>query len=346
VRITQVDRPVLERDGSAVRLLVLRTDTAQVGVGELGGGSLGLEARNSENVLVELLRGRDPYNTEALLSDLRDRPPANSLDGFIAAAQTAMSDLVGQALGVPIHQLMGGRVRDQLRACAVGWAGEALDHMALANAARRVAQAGFTALRLDPFGGLPGALPDRRTSVIDAIQTVRDAVPETVDIVVDLAGALSLDDAAGLADIVASAQPLWIEDPFDWDGPLRLASLAERVSIPIAGGRRLVGDALMRLAAEGVVDHIVIDIGRCGGIAEARRVAAIAEMSHVDVIPVARGGVVAMAMAMQLAAAIPNLAMVEILPGSVEVDDGMVAVDLGPGLGFRPMGVLDGEVAW
>jgi len=345
MRIAAVETASVRREGRSSRLLILRTDTEQVGIGELDAGGFEPASHPVRHGLADLLLGRDPYDTEALLADARSWPAPVSADiRFLAAAQTAMSDLVGQELGVPVHQLMGGRVRDHIRACAVDWIPGGADLGDLAAAAKRVVAAGFTAMRLEPFAADHARQEGDLSNAIDAVRAVREAVPDAIDLVVDVGGALTRDHAVELAERLRALEPLWLEDLFPGDSIDTAGSTGDRLTVPTAGGRRLAADRLVRLAVGGRVDHLVIDVGRVGGLLEARRLAAIAEISHVGIVPVSSCGTVALAVALQLAAAIPNLSMVEVRPGSLPVEGGAVAVDLGPGLAFRSMGVLDGAL--
>lgn len=344
MKIIGADTQSLERGGRPVRLLVLRTDSDRVGVGELDARSASTRPDGREDELIRMLIGRDPCDTEALTCDVLERTPSATMDvSVLAAAQAAMSDLVGRDLMVPVHQLMGGRVRDEVRACAVGWMTGSGGLAALSAAARQVVVAGFTALRIDPFGDGPVASVAGLGTAIGIVGAVREALPDEVDIVVDVARPLGADLAIEFAQAIGPFAPLWLEDPFPTDPLEPLRDFGRRSPLSLAGGRRSTRLGLIALAMSGLVDHLVIDLARVGGLGEARRIAAIAEISHVDIVPVASGGIVAAAVALQLAATIPNLSMVEVRPGAIPVEQGMIAVDLGPGLGFRPMGVLDGE---
>jgi galactonate dehydratase len=345
MRITEAETASFDRHGRQVRLLVLRTDTERVGVGELIAHDP-TRSGGQEEGLIRMLLGRDPYETEALLVEVLERAPSASVElGFLAAAHTAMSDLVGRELGVPVHQLMGGRVRDQVRACATDWVAGIQDLSELAAAARRVTAAGFTALRIDPFTGVPEPSEAHLTAAIDAVRTIREAVPDETDLVVNAAGLLTGEHALKIASAIRSFEPLWLEDPLLTDALEPLRIFGQRPMLPLAGGRRSNRHGLIALAMSGLVDHLVVDLSRVGGLGEARRIAAIAEISHVDIVLATSGGTVAIAAALQLAATIPNLSMVEVSLGAILVEAGMIEVDLGPGLGLRPMGILDGEVA-
>lgn len=347
MRITEAETASFDRHGRPVRLLILRTDTEWVGVGELDPDDDPTRRDRREDELIQMLVGRDPYDTEALLVEVLELAPSETVDvGFLAAAHTAMSDLVGKELGVPVHQLMGGRVRDHIRACAIDWVAGIEDRAELAAAARRVVAAGFTALRIDPIAGVSEPLDAHVSAAIDAVRTVREAVPDEIDLVVNLAGLLTGEHAIEIAAAIRSFEPLWLEDPLPTDALEPLRTFGRRPTLPLAGGRRSTRRGLVALALSGLVDHLVVDTSRVGGLGEARRIAAIAEISYDDIVLAASGGTVSIAAALQLAATIPNLSMVEVCPGMIPVEDGVIAVDDGPGLAFRSAGVLDGEVAW
>jgi L-alanine-DL-glutamate epimerase-like enolase superfamily enzyme len=90
------------------------------------------------------------------------------------------------------------------------------------------------------------------------------------------------------------------------------------------------------------VDYLVLEVGRVGGLVEARRIAALAEVYHTAVVPIGSGGSVSLSAALQLAAVVPNLSLVEVRPGLAAVDGGMVSLDGRPGFAAAPHALEEG----
>ena len=324
-----------------VQRLVLQSDSGYTGMGEVAG----TPSMRSAVVLADLLVGRDPFDVEALLADSKSFADGTILDvTLVSAATSAMSDLAGQNLGIPVHQLYGGRVRDEIRVCAVGWAEQVTDYAELADAARRTVASGFSVLRVEPFAT---SYVDRAIDLlraIDLVRVVREAVPGDVDLVVAADGGLSVGAAVEFAGALRSLEPIWLEEPVPASpfGPLQRVS--ERVTVPLAAGRGARPDVLRQLVNRNLVDYLVLEVGRVGGLVEARRLAAHAEVYHIGVVPVGSGGSLSLSAALHLAAVVPNLSLVELRPGLVVVEGGTIPVDLRPGLGFGREPAASGEM--
>jgi galactonate dehydratase len=284
-----------------------------------------------------MLVGRDPFDLQALRTDAALWPNPTFEDAAIlAAAGTAMADLAGRELGIPVHQLIGGRVRDHVRACAINWSEGQSDVAGLVDEARRTVDLGFTALRVEPFVSASATLEE----VTAQVEALRAALPDTIDLVVAADGVMDGVAARLLAERLSSLEPLWLEQSF---GTVPVAS-HHHTSVPLAAGSGTPAAVLQRLVMDGLVDHVVLDPGLAGGLLEARRIAALAEVYHIGMIPTGTGPV-SLATALHLAAAIPNVTMIELPPGLVAVEDGTVAIDLRPGLGIDEGRAMTVEVA-
>jgi galactonate dehydratase len=334
MKITSVElSPAAE--GRPRRLIVLRTDAARSGVAEIALDGLPESLEGPTTMLSALLVGRDPFDIQALAVNPDIDTESTALSSvLVAAAVTAMADITGQELGVPAHQLLGGRVRDEVRACAIAWGGGQAAHDAIRSAALDVVDMGFTALRVEPFAGRRDAGPGDLPGAVEMVRAIRDALPDTIDLVVDGSVVMDVDVALDFARLMAPLEVLWVELPTDRLPPDVLRDVAHRFAVPVCAARGTGEARVHDLVNAGVVDHVVVDVGLAGGLLAARRISALAEIDHVGIVPAAEG-TVSLAAALHLAAAIPNLTMVEMRPGLATVEDGMVAVDLRPGLGIE-----------
>jgi galactonate dehydratase len=326
MKITGIElKSVVDQD-RPVHLLVLTSDSGLAGTGQIAAD--GEHSELSSVVLADLLVGRDPFDVEALLMDARRRSD-RTIDeiALVSAAASAMLDLAGQSIEAPIAQLLAGSMRDQARACAVHWSGGATNKRQLAVAARETVDEGYTMLRVEPFTAHDEVDLDAAT---ERVRLIRSAVGDKVDIVVSISARLTPSAAEQLAHALAADEPLWIEDLVpSW--PLDpLERISGRLNQPLAAGRGVSPDISRDLARANVVDHLIVDAGRVGGLLEARRIAALAEIYHVGVIAACSGGSVSLRDALQLAAVVPNFSVIEVPRGLAQVEQGSIMI------GHRP----------
>lgn len=337
MKITAVEISQASPSGAADPVLVLRTDTDLTGIGAIAMDGRSAASPALSSALSAMLVGRDPFDLQALRSDAALWPNSTFEDAAVlAAAGTAMADIAGRQLGIPVHQLIGGRVRDRARACAINWADRDIDVAQVVAQAHRMVDLGFTALRVEPFGSASTTLNE----ATDLVAELRRALPDTIDLVVAAGGEMDGIAAPAIAARLSALEPLWLEQSF----ATVPAASHHHTSLPLAAGSGTPAGVLQRLVMDGLVDHVVLDAGFAGGLLGARRIAALAEVYHIGMVPTGTGPV-SVATALHLAAAIPNLTMIELPPGLVPVEDGTVAIDLRPGLGIDDGRAMTVEVA-
>jgi galactonate dehydratase len=328
MKISGVELTAVEEHGQTAELLVLRSDSDLCGVGEIAAPSGPYTVERSVVGLADLLVGRDPFAVQALVAEAESGVDGTIADAaLVAAATSAMLDLAGRSLDVPVHQLLGGRLRDEVRACAVGWGDASAGTAELVAAATRTVAEGFTVLRIEPFGG---ALTPPATDVpaaVEHVRAVREALPEEVDLAIAGDRRLTPAEAMAFGAALQPLEPIWLEEPVaPWpvDG---LRRVSDRASVPLTAGRGARPDVLRELVTRELIDHLVIEVGRVGGLVQARRIAALAEVFHIGIVPIGSGGAVSLHAAVQLAAVLPNLSMVEVRPGLASVDGGVVSLE-------------------
>jgi galactonate dehydratase len=354
VRIAALRTAVVGTPWRNLTFVELRTDEGLSGVGEvrmLGhtDALLGYLAEAEDRYIL----GADPFAIEGLVQRMYRGDYARAGEiamSAIACVEVACWDIVGQALGQPVHRLLGGAVRERIRAYANGWYTVEREPEEFAAAAREVVARGYRALKLDPFGAGRFEL-DRgeRLRSVALVEAVRDAVGPDVDVLVEMHGRFTPAVAIGLARDLEPFAPGWIEEPVPPENLRALAKVAARVNIPVATGERLHTRYDFRELFElQAADVIQPDITHLGGIWETRKLAATAETGYVLVAPHNVGGPVATAANLHLAACTPNFKIQEhfndfadawvldLAPGLPEVgDDGCFAVPTAPGLGVR-----------
>lgn len=265
----------------------------------------------------------------------------------LAGLEQALWDLKGRALGLPAWEMMGGRVRERVRAYA--WiGGDRPDEIGEAAAARR--GQGFSAVKMNATAELDWiGTPKMFDEVVARVEAAQGA---GMDVGLDFHGRVHRPMAKQLAKALEPLGLLFIEEPLLSENPEGLAQLAQLVSTPIALGERLHSRWDFKPFFEaGAVDIIQPDLSHCGGILEARRIAAMAEAYDVAVAPHCPLGPLALAACLQVAATAPNVALQEMSlgihynvggdlytfckdPAPLTATDGWLAVPPGPGLGI------------
>jgi galactonate dehydratase len=294
---------------------------------------IGHDARRIEDIWQIAYRGGFYRGGSVLMS---------ALSGF----DQALWDLKGRAAGMPAWEMMGGRVRDRIRAYA--WiGGDRPDEIEDAAAARK--SQGFSAVKMNATAELDWiGTPKLFDEVIDR---VRAAQGQGMDVGLDFHGRVHRPMAKQLAKVLEPLGLLFIEEPLLSENPEGLADIAGLVSTPIALGERLYSRWDFKPFFErGAVDIIQPDLSHAGGISECRRIAAMAEAYDVAVAPHCPLGPLALAACLQLAATSPNVAIQEMSLGihyNVGHDllefitdpevltpvDGYLPIPHGPGLG-------------
>ncbi|TDT97458.1 galactonate dehydratase [Streptomyces sp. 846.5] len=339
----------------APRWLFLRIDTDE---GVTGWGEPALEGRvrtvaAAVEELGELLIGADPLRIEAhwqLLTKAGFYRGGPVLSSAVGGIDQALWDIAGKVRGVPVHELLGGPLRERVR--VYSWIGGDRAQDVAQEAARKVEE-GFTAVKMNASAQMrPIDTPQAVEDVIQRVTAVREVLGPTRDVAVDFHGRVSTAMARRLLPLLEPLQPMFVEEPILPEYASKLASIVECTSIPIATGERLYSrwDFLPALAAGIAVAQP--DICHAGGISEIRRIAAQAETFDVFMAPHCPVGPIALASSLQLDFAIPNLLIQEQSlgihyngPGSDLLDylldrtvfqyrDGWVDRPLDPGLGI------------
>ena len=310
--------------------VTVETEDGISGIGEGSGWPRVVEAavRDLANVVV----GQDAFAIEHLWQRMHVAIMGHGMSGVvgqgaIGAIDMALWDIKGKALGVPVWQLLGGKLRDRVRAYA---------HAATPEQARAAVAKGYGALKT---GGV--------ANPVEKATAIRKAVGDGVDLMIDLHGPpwLTAPDAIAICDALGELSPLFVEEPLapeDMEGYRRLRAATR---VPLASGERHGGfHGIAPLLLEGIVDVAQPDAGRAGGITGLRKIATLAEARFATVAPHAGSlGPVAEYAALHLLAAIPNALILEkmdpdwegrakVVPQPV-MQDGWILVPDAPGLG-------------
>lgn len=229
----------------------------------------------------------------------------------LAGLEQALWDLKGKVVGLPAWEMLGGAVRDRIRAYA--WIGGDRPHE-IAEAAQARHDQGFSAVKMNAtpemdWLGTPKAFDE-------VVKRVEAAQAAGMDVGLDFHGRVHKPMAKQLAKALEPLGLLFIEEPLLSENREGLAQIANLVSTPIALGERLYSRWDFKPFLEsGAVDIIQPDLSHAGGISECRRIAAMAEAYDVAVAPHCPLGPLALAACLQLAACTPNVAIQEMSLG-------------------------------
>jgi galactonate dehydratase len=315
-------------------LLELITDDGLVGTGEAGVayGLGGTAAAGMIKDLVEgMLRGRDASRIEEIWTDMYDhsfwaKGGGTIVFAGISAIEQALWDIKGKALGVPVYELFGGKLRDEVRVYANGWSYTCNTVDDYARAAERTVSDGYNALKCYPL-----SIPNERGGIrhvsrrsvdrafadmaYEKVSAVRRAVGPRIDIMVDLSGGMTTDETIRFCHRLEELDLLFVEEPADPSDLGALKKISEHIEIPIAVGERIYTRYGFRPILEcHAADILQPDIGNTGGIAETKKIATMAEAYNTRIQPHICASPVSTAAALQIDACVSNLAIQELYP--------------------------------
>lgn len=228
--------------------------------------------------------------------------------------EQALWDIMGKSVNLPVHALLGGRVRDKCRAYGhipEGYAGGSVE--ARVERAKEMVAQGWTAMKWDPFprNFMTLTAEDIR-SVVKQVESVRKAVGDDVDILTEVHGRLDPNTAVRVARELAPYKPYFFEEPVPPDSVDAMAKVQRESPIPIATGERVYTKwGFWPLLERQAVAYIQPDVIHCGGILETKKVAALAEARYIGVCPHNPNGPVCTAATLHLIANLPNFAVQE-----------------------------------
>ena len=370
VKVFVVANPPPSFGGRYFVFLKLKTACGIEGVGEVYAATFGPKviAGMIEDMFARRLHGRDPFRIEAFWresygSGFTLRPDV-TLMGVISGLEMACWDIVGKALDQPIYNLLGGKVHERLRSYTYLYPGpgESDDFYhdadrSAARAAEYVAQ-GFSAVKFDPTGGWSSFDPRQPTQeqlerTVRLVRLVREAVGHKADLLLGTHGQFTTSGAIRLARQLEVYDPLWFEEPVPPEMPEQMALVARGTSIPVATGERLTTKyEFARVLSCGAAHILQFDLGRVGGILEAKKVAALAEVHYAQIAPHLYCGPVVGAANIQIATCCTNFLILEsiqqwggfhaqLLKKPIRWEEGFVIPPTAPGLGVE----LNEEVA-
>jgi L-alanine-DL-glutamate epimerase-like enolase superfamily enzyme len=334
VEIFDIRSPKLSTTRIAWNPVIIRinTDEGISGLGEVGlaygtGSAAGFGM--VKNLAEHWLIGADPIKSEKIWermfrSTFWALGGGPVVYGGMSAIDTALWDIKGKKLGVPIYQLLGGKTNDKLRSYAsqiqAGWSTSTrlcITHKDYADAAQKAVAEGYTAVKVDPVAcdaegkmipSLRGVLPAELTTLFyNRVKAIREAVGPNIDILLEIHGAFNTTTAIQMGRIWEDLSCFFYEEPVDSINAESMSKVAQSVRIPIAAGERIYTRWGYRQYFEKrILDIIQPDLGLVGGITEGKKICDAAHIHDITVQCHVCGTAVATAASLHMEAAIPN----------------------------------------
>jgi galactonate dehydratase len=323
LKITQVRTVVVNAEQR--NWILVKIETNQPGLYGWGEASLEMKTRavlGAIEDLTPMVLGENPTRIEHLYQKMyRGAFFREGVIGMsaISGIEHALWDIFGKFLNVPVYKLLGGAVRERVRMYTHLGGGEwysvyrTFDPGPLVELAHRVIEEGYTALKVvcvpysEPLMGV-----EYTKKFAKSIEMLRSAIGDSIDLMIDFHGRTYPATAIQYINAVQEFSPFFCEEPVPCENIEALAEVRRAVRVPIATGERLVTRYQFRRIFELQACHVIQpDLCHCGGLWEARKIAAMAETYYMGVAPHNPLGPIANCVALHFALATPNFLIQE-----------------------------------
>jgi galactonate dehydratase len=293
----------------APRWLFVRLETSGglVGWGEASCEGRSETVRTAVHQLAEYLIGQDPFRIEdhwQVMSKGSFYRHGVILSSAVAGLDQALWDLLGKSVGLPVHVLLGGPVRDRVRMyCWVG--GD--EPAEVADQISQVVEEGMTAVKMNASGRMkPLGTPASLQGVYDRVAAAREVLGDDRDVAVDLHGRFTLGTARRLARLLEPLSPFFLEEPVAPENSHLIGQVVSSTVTPVSTGERLYTRQEFLPLLQAGIAVAQPDLSHAGGISEVRRIASLCETFDVALAPHCPLGPIALASCLQVAFASPN----------------------------------------
>lgn len=355
---SKVDRPFTSARGwlyttRSSCIVEISTDAGITGWGECYGPAA-VNKTIIETQYRQRLIGRDPFDVEVVWEDLYNRVKDYGLTGMtitaLSGVDIALWDIIGRAVGKPIHKLIGGAHRTEVQAYATGLYFIDMDRLIeeAVEEAEDYAQQGFRAIKMKI------GLGDPKLDVA-RVKAVRDAIGPDVKLAVDANHCFTVPQAIRLGRMMESLDLLWFEEPISPEDHDGYVEVTRALDMAVAGGENdFTRWGFRDIIARKAMDIVQPDVCAAGGISECRKIAALASAHGVECVPHAWGSAIGLAATLQFLAALPDTPPAfRPMPPMLEFEQtpnplrdqlarepirqhrGMVRIPDGPGLGIE-----------
>jgi len=274
------------------------------------------------------LKGRNPLDVNRLFEDIRKAgffqgAQAGMYVAVLSAIETALWDIAGKALNLPVYQLLGGKFRDKIRVyCDTALYQRSLPQPKdFADAASKAKSMGFNAMKFDlDQANDPNkydrynwtASPAELQRMYDQIAAARDAVGPNTDILVDMHGRYDAPTGHAVAKRLEPLNLLWLEEPVPAENIEAYKSIADSTTTPIAAGEnQYLAYGFRRMLEIGAVDIVMPDLQKTGGLGEGQRIANLANLYYTPFAPHMVASFLGCMASCHVCAAVPNFLILE-----------------------------------
>jgi gluconate/galactonate dehydratase len=336
--------------GSTILLVKVTTTNGAVGWGEAPTTLMTHPVRASVGEVARFYLGEELHDLARALRrfELYSFYRSRSMEATsaLSAVDIACHDLWGRELGAPVADLLGGRVRDRLRAYANGWYSDCVAPAEFAAKAAAMVRSGFTALKFDPFGDEYRTLSTEGLArAVARVEAVRAAVGPDVDLLIEFHGRFLPEDAVRAGRALDAFHPRFMEEPILPEHPSALREFRRKVAAPVALGERLLtASDFAEYLRHGWVDVLQPDITNSGGFSYGRAIAGVATAFGAPVAYHNAFGPIQTAATLQMDAVLPTFLVQESFESSwpewkrslvtgYSLEGGSFSIPDGPGLG-------------
>lgn len=333
------------------RLVKVTTDNGLVGWGETTLEAKPKSVHGAVEEIADYLIGKDPLRIEHHWQHIYRHAFFRSgaiLMSALSGLDQALWDIAGKHYGVPVYQLLGGAVRDRIRVYAHWGLRELTDEAKEQSKARleMLQKSGYTAFKSGPGGKWRGHEPPAVIDkFVECAYTMREWVGPDVELAFDFHGKMTPALAIEICHELKGMRPLFVEEPIPQENVDALKLVSDHVPFPIATGERLLTRWQFReIFEKNAVAYIQPDISHTGGITELKKIANMAEVYYMHILPHCAIGPVAFTASMHVDAVVPNFLAQEqidkglgdgLLVDDWQVKDGYIELPTKPGLGIE-----------
>jgi galactonate dehydratase len=349
---------------SVTKYVRVYTDQGLTGTGEMV-DTIGAEFLIN-NHMGPALAGQDPLDIEAIYTEyFAWKAPQGGISpvfmrGMGGPYLTAMSgidialwDLAGKALGLPVYRLFGGRVREKLSVYHHAATPEQAKEMIRQTGVRaikasidRVIQTDNATLGWDPGKAFAFSLNNPQIDdIVKFVASMREAVGPNVGLALECHTRFDTESAIQIVKAVEPFRPMWLEEPVTSDNVEAMAKVRDATRIPIAAGENIYTRYGFRPFLEKqALSLIQMDMTKCGGLLESRKIAAMAEVYHIPIAPHGVASTLGKVASGHVCATVPNFLILEWMYGRKEQDvltesanlkDGFLTIPEKPGIGIE-----------
>lgn len=334
-------------------ILKLTTSDGQVGYGEAVPTLRVQPVIQSLHEVTRVYSGKDPLDVERNLHEWHKHdfylPVSFESTTAVSAFDIACWDIIGKQFGAPIHQLIGGSMRNSIRLYSNGWYDNCVTPQQFGERAVKFAKMGYTALKFDPFGDYYDYIDERGLQIAyDRVKAVRDSTGGKVGLLIEHHGRFNPNSAIMIATRLREFNPLFMEEPIHPDNIEGLRKYRAATDVRVALGERiLTKEQAAYILSNNLTDFLQPDITNVGGVTQARKIVAIAETYGVEIAFHNAFGPIQNAVTIQIDASIPNFLIQEsfydcfpewkrqLVQDQSRIENGNVSVPTRPGIGVE-----------